>query len=248
MNQNYKDYQKEGQKKIIYNPYKQETTVVKEENGDNNENTSGSSQTIGSPFFPKGFSFPSFSSAQPYQKNQDSNLGKSSSNSSSTNSNSSVFSASSASISSDENSSFCEDDEPGDSLSRTHFKLPSSKSPVIETMAYCAVRQWGVSIVTNTPETMDQKAAVVLLVSDFGQYYRFSRTICSKQHPTKDLGARVKALRRWFVHFPKKKERKENSTFYLEVKPSCARKVHEIINKYLAYFSGPIKGLKTEIM
>lgn len=119
-------------------------------------------------------------------------------------------------------------------------------------MAYCAVREWGVSIVTNTPETPTQKASVVLLVDDFGKYYRyvfifqyyfsfilylfsidyffflsisyssrFSRSICSKQHPTKDLGARVKALRRWFVHFPKKKERKEQTSFFLEVKPVC---------------------------
>lgn len=39
-------------------------------------------------------------------------------------------------------------------------------------MAYCAVRAWGVTIVTNTPETPTQKAVVLLLVNDFGQYYR----------------------------------------------------------------------------
>jgi hypothetical protein len=98
------------------------------------------------------------------------------------------------------------------------FTLPSSKSPIIEAMAFCAVHNWGISIVHNS-DSLEDGARVVLLVKNFSQYCRFSRLICSKRHPTNNEGARIKALRRWFVKFPKKKERKNRESFLLEVKP-----------------------------
>lgn len=63
-------------------------------------------------------------------------------------------------------------------------------------------------------------------------YYNTSRSICSKQNPTDNLGSRVKALRRWFVRFPKKSERKSGNAFTLEVKPEVAKKVYEIVDKF----------------
>jgi len=79
------------------------------------------------------------------------------------------------------------------------FKLPASKSPIMEAMVVCAIKNWGISIHRNSPNQ------VVFRVSDFDRYYKISRTICSKQHPTEDIGSRVKSLRRWFDNFPKKK-------------------------------------------
>jgi hypothetical protein len=68
---------------------------------------------------------------------------------------------------------------------------------------------------------------------DFQKYYVASRAVCSKQNPTDNLGSRVKALRRWFVRFPKKSERRAGMPFLLEVKPEVSKKVYEIVEKYL---------------
>lgn len=46
------------------------------------------------------------------------------------------------------------------------------------------------------------------------------------------MGSRVKALRRWFLRFPKKAERKSGNAFLLEVKPEVSKKVSEIVEKY----------------
>jgi hypothetical protein len=102
------------------------------------------------------------------------------------------------------------------------FTLPSSKSPIIEAMAFCAVHHWGISIV-HSSDSPEVGARVIFLVKNFSQYCRFSRLICSKRHPTHNEGARIKALRRWFIKFPKKKERKSRESFILEVKPACHR-------------------------
>lgn len=111
------------------------------------------------------------------------------------------------------------------------FTLPSSKSPIIEAMAFCAVHNWGISIV-HSSDSPEEGARVIFLVKNFSQYCRFSRLICSKRHPTHNEGARIKALRRWFVKFPKKKERKSRESFILEVKPDYSQKVHQMIERY----------------
>jgi len=110
------------------------------------------------------------------------------------------------------------------------FKLPASKSPVMESMVVCALNCWGIELATNNRATSTTPAEVVFRVTDFNRYYKLSRTICSKQRPTDDLGSRIKTLRRWFVNFPKKKDRCENA-FSLTVKPSIAKKVNEIIER-----------------
>jgi len=110
------------------------------------------------------------------------------------------------------------------------FKLPASKSPIMEAMVVCSLNGWGIELATNNRATSSTPAEVVFRVTDFNRYYKISRTICSKQRPTDDLGSRIKSLRRWFVNFPKKKDRCENS-FSLIVKPSIAKKVNEIIER-----------------
>jgi hypothetical protein len=117
------------------------------------------------------------------------------------------------------------DDDP------TGFKLPASKSPIMEAMVVCGLNGWGLDIVKNNRATATTPAEVVFRVTDFNRYYKISRSICSKQRPTDDLGSRIKSLRRWFVNFPKKKDRCENAPFFLNVKPSIAKKVNEIIER-----------------
>jgi len=113
------------------------------------------------------------------------------------------------------------------------FKLPTSKSPIIEALACCAANGWGIEVVTNLAATDDTPAQVIFRVTDFQQYYAASRSICSKQNPTDNMASRVKALRRWFVRFPKKSERKSGNPFILEVKPDGAKKVQEIVEKHV---------------
>jgi len=105
------------------------------------------------------------------------------------------------------------------------FKLPASKSPIMEAMVVCAIKNWGISIHRSSPNQ------VVFRVSDFDRYYKISRSICSKQHPTEDIGSRVKSLRRWFDNFPKKKDRQDNPDFLLAVKSSGTKKVNEMIER-----------------
>jgi hypothetical protein len=108
------------------------------------------------------------------------------------------------------------------------FKLPASKTPVMEAMVVCALNRWGIELVKH--QKTSNTAEVEFRVFDFNRYYKVSRAICSKHRPTDDLGARIKSLRRWFVAFPKKKDRIENS-FSLIVKPTIAIKVYDIIER-----------------
>jgi len=105
------------------------------------------------------------------------------------------------------------------------YKLPASKSPIMEAMVVCAIKNWGIAIHANSPNQ------VVFRVTDFEKYYKISRAICSKQHPTEDIGSRVKSLRRWFDNFPKKKDRQDNPNFLLDVKSSGTKKVNEMIER-----------------
>jgi len=93
------------------------------------------------------------------------------------------------------------------------FKLPASKSPIMEAMAYCAIMKWGIEILQCQDQTDETTAKVIFRVLDFDLYYKYSCIICSKQNPTEDIGSRVKSLRRWFVNFPKKKGQKRKPTF-----------------------------------
>jgi len=110
------------------------------------------------------------------------------------------------------------------------FKLPASKSPIMEAMVVCALNGWGIRLVQHIIDDAGNPE-IIFQVLDFDRYYRISRLICSKQRPTDDVGSRVKSLRRWFTNFPKKKVRCEKGEFLLTVKPNIAKKVSEIIER-----------------
>jgi hypothetical protein len=110
------------------------------------------------------------------------------------------------------------------------FKLPVSKSPIMDALCYCALQGWGMRVFMNRKATAASPAEVVFRVDDFDRYYRISRSICSKQTPTEDIGARVKALRRWFSNFPAKRERSD-SPFDLTVRANGVRKVRQLLQE-----------------
>jgi len=110
------------------------------------------------------------------------------------------------------------------------FKLPVSKSPIMDALCYCALQGWGMRVLLNRKATATSPAEVVFRVDDFDRYYRISRSICSKQNPTEDIGARVKALRRWFSNFPAKRERSD-SPFDLSVRGNGVRKVRQLLQE-----------------
>jgi hypothetical protein len=105
------------------------------------------------------------------------------------------------------------------------FKLPSSKSPIMEAMVYCAIHKWGIELEHHDKATQQ----IVFKVLDFEHYYRLSCVICSKQTPSEDIRSRMKALQRWFTSFPSRKDLAQ--TFSLTVKVRQFRKVHDIIEK-----------------
>lgn len=114
------------------------------------------------------------------------------------------------------------------------FKLPASKSPIMEAMVVCGLNGWGIDIIKNYDHNSNTLPEIIFRVNDFNRYYRISRVICSKQRPTDDLGSRIKALKRWFVDFPKKKYCCSNS-FCLTIKPKIVKKVLEMIDRNEVY-------------
>lgn len=105
------------------------------------------------------------------------------------------------------------------------FKLPVSKSPIMDALCYCALQGWGLRVIRNIRARPPALAHVAFLVDDFERYYRISAQICSKQNPTEDIGARVKALRRWFTNFPSKRVRTGHGAFTLLVRQNGVKKV-----------------------
>jgi len=110
------------------------------------------------------------------------------------------------------------------------FKLPSSKSPIMEALVYCSINKFGIEL--KEINTANQK--ILFLVSDFNLYYKHSCQICSKQSPSEDIRARMKALQRWFVSFPAWRELE--FPFELLVRPSHYLKMHEIISKMVRFY------------
>lgn len=106
-----------------------------------------------------------------------------------------------------------------------YAKLPASRNPVMAAMVHCALHKRGIEVLRATP------GEVIFKVHDFLEYYNASRAVIAKSKPTEDLGARVKALRRWFVTFPKKKERHSGDSFLLQVKPAVAYKAYDLIER-----------------
>jgi len=84
------------------------------------------------------------------------------------------------------------------------FRLGTSKSPVIDALVYCALMEYGLKLTTNNSQLIQFQ------IDDFNLYYRTSKEVCSKAHPTDDMYSRVKALRRWFPDFPCWKDISQN--------------------------------------
>jgi len=110
------------------------------------------------------------------------------------------------------------------------FKLPSSKSPIMEALVYCSINKYGIEL----KELNTTTNRILFYVSDFNVYYKQSCSICSKQSPSEDIRARMKALQRWFVTFPAWRELEY--PFELLVKPSHYNKMHEIISKMVRFY------------
>jgi len=90
-------------------------------------------------------------------------------------------------------------------------KLAISKSPVMEALVYCALQGWGIHLVKNVG------SEIIFRVDDFEFYCKKSYQICSKQNPTNDKLARIKALKRWFPDFPNRRELPQPTEFLLSV-------------------------------
>lgn len=118
-----------------------------------------------------------------------------------------------------------------DQSEKKQFKLPSSKSPIMEALVYCSINKFGIEL----KELNNQAQRISFLVSDFNTYYKQSCSICSKQSPSEDIRARMKALQRWFTSFPAWRELEK--PFELVVRQSHYMKMHEIITKMVRFYS-----------
>jgi len=117
------------------------------------------------------------------------------------------------------------------SENKKQFKLPSSKSPIMEALVYCSINKFGIEL----KELNNNTQKISFLVSDFNTYYKHSCSICSKQSPSEDIRARMKALQRWFTSFPAWRELEK--PFELVVRQSHYMKMHEIITKMVRFYS-----------
>lgn len=102
------------------------------------------------------------------------------------------------------------------------FKLPTSKTPIVDALCFCALKGWGIYISRNerVPHYNPLYRDVLeFMVTDFEKLDRISRRICPKGNPTSDPGARIKTFRRWFTNFPQRDVVLAGQQFPLTVKP-----------------------------
>lgn len=109
-----------------------------------------------------------------------------------------------------------EDDEEFVHLCKNTIKLPTTKTPVIDTVVMLAMLNLSSATV---PESMAQ-----IKVTNAENFLRYIRMFCPKQKQTTSDDARIKALTRWFVGIPPKRVRKERVVFKMTVKPSHMKK------------------------
>jgi len=107
------------------------------------------------------------------------------------------------------------------------IKLAASKSPVMEALVYCALQGWGIHLIKCSGND------IVFKVDDFELFCVKSQQICSKQHPTSDRQARIKALKRWFPDFPNRREVPQPTEFYITIAKDREKlaKIKKIIDK-----------------
>lgn len=80
------------------------------------------------------------------------------------------------------------------------FRVPGSKTPVMDALICCALKGWGIRLTT------EQGDDIRFYMDDYVRYSAFSALICSLTNPTTDHSARIKALRRWFSDLPNDSE------------------------------------------
>jgi hypothetical protein len=111
------------------------------------------------------------------------------------------------------------------------YKLPPSKTPIIDAIIYCAIKGEGITI-----ESRDQ-SKILFKVTDYESFYEKQKQVCSKQNPTDDESSRIKTIQRWFKNFPTKKERSKTNQniFYFSVEKSVSedkfRKIGKIMER-----------------
>jgi hypothetical protein len=124
-------------------------------------------------------------------------------------------------------------------------KLTASKSPIMEALIYCAFNSWGVEIVKQgvdkqwipDPEFgLNSKNGVIAFkFSDFDLLSSCLERVNSKNKPTTDPGARIKALKRWFDGIPCVRNR--NEQFIATVKKTeQLSKVKDMIRRMLKIY------------
>jgi hypothetical protein len=137
------------------------------------------------------------------------------------------------------------DKVPVEASSAMLRKLSASKSPIMEALIYCAFNGWGVEIVKQGPEGdwvpdlefgLTSKSGVIAFkFSDFDLLSDCLERVNSKNKPTTDPGARIKALKRWFDGIPCVRNR--NDQFVATVKRTeQLSKVKDMIRRMLKIY------------
>ena len=104
--------------------------------------------------------------------------------------------------------------------------LSTTKLPVLDALACCALKGWGVSLEGDES----------FIFHDFNDYALCSAAICPKSMPTSDIRNRLKALRRWcaahgllalshshrFPDFPALAEAASGKPFVIRAVGTCA--------------------------
>jgi hypothetical protein len=134
---------------------------------------------------------------------------------------------------------------PVDTSAAMLRKLNASKSPIMEALIYCAFNNWGVEIVKQgangewvaDPDFgLNGKSGVIAFkFSDFDLLSECLERVNSKNKPTTDPGARIKALKRWFDGIPCVRNR--NDQFIATVKKTeQMSKVKDMIRRMLKIY------------
>jgi hypothetical protein len=140
---------------------------------------------------------------------------------------------------------YSSDKLPVEASSAMLRKLSASKSPIMEALIYCAFNSWGVEIVKQGPEGdwvpdpdfgLNSKNGVIAFkFSDFDLLSDCLERVNSKNKPTTDPGARIKALKRWFDGIPCVRNR--NDQFVATVKRTeQLSKVKDMIRRMLKIY------------
>jgi hypothetical protein len=114
----------------------------------------------------------------------------------------------------------------GTQASLRDCKLTVSKTPILQTLIYCAINKHGLEIIKYDKFNH----CIILKFHNFDQYYEKSRVICYKNVQAVSTVNRVKALKRWFISFPTASEIK--IPFIATIKREYFMVVAKLINNF----------------